>query len=220
MEGQTEVEVFNVLLNSFVSKKTGVHVAFTPIKHSKGGMVKFDKILIELRNHLKDKGKIVSTFFDYYAIQESHNFRYFNEAKKKQSNPLVGVELLERGMVEVLKEKKIDTRNFIPYIQLHEFEALLFSSAKGFEFMFHNGSTIKELNKIRNRYQSPEEINDNLETAPSKRLISIVKSQENKFYRKVVFGVEIAKRVGIETMIDKCPRFGNWVNQIIQKMNQ
>ncbi|MCY4215396.1 MAG: DUF4276 family protein [Flavobacteriaceae bacterium] len=69
-------------------------------------------------------------------------------------------------MIELLKEKQRDTRNFIPYIQLHEFEALLFFSNVGFEFMYHNRLTIEDLNKIRNRYQNPEEINDNPNTAP------------------------------------------------------
>ena len=123
-------------------------------------------------------------------------------------------------MIELLKEKQRDTRNFIPYIQLYEFEALLFFSNVGFEFMYHNRLTIEDLNKIRNRYQNPEEINGNPNTAPSKQLISVIESREKRGYDKYIHGVEIAKRIGIETMIDKCPRFGHWVNQIIQKINE
>ena len=68
VEGQTEIQVFSAILQPYIYKKTGAYILFTPIKHTGGGIVKFSKILPELRNHLKDKDKIVTTYFDYYGI--------------------------------------------------------------------------------------------------------------------------------------------------------
>lgn len=219
VEGQTEVQVFSSILQPYIYEKTGVYMLFTPIKHTGGGIVKFSKILPELRNHLKDKGKIVTTYFDYYGINANHDFKYYKEAKIDNTNTKVGVELLEKGMVDSLAEHGINTQNFIPYIQLHEFEALLFSSNEGFDFQFDDQRIIEKLNEVRNRYPNPEDINDSPTTAPSKRLITILKKY-NENYVKTTDGENIATIIGIEKMLEMCPRFNNWVCTLIESLNK
>lgn len=219
VEGPTEVQVFSSLLAPYILEQTGAYVLFTPIKHTGGGIVKFSKILPELREHLKDRQKIVTTYFDYYGIHENHGFKNYQAAKIETSNPSIGVELLEIGMTETLQENGIDTRNFIPYIQLHEFEALLFSSDEGFNFQFDNPMIISKLKDVRNRFPNPEDINDNPQTAPSKRIIKILEKYGEK-YVKTSDGESIAFEIGIEEMLNKCPRFNNWVNALIAKIKE
>lgn len=122
-------------------------------------------------------------------------------------------------MTETLQENGIDTRNFIPYIQLHEFEALLFSSDEGFNFQFDNPMIISKLKDVRNRFPNPEDINDNPQTAPSKRIIKILEKYGEK-YVKTSDGESIAFEIGIEEMLNKCPRFNNWVNALIAKIKE
>ncbi|HOV14336.1 MAG TPA: DUF4276 family protein [Spirochaetota bacterium] len=55
-------------------------------------------------------------------------------------------------------------------------------------------------------------INDGLETAPSKRLEKIISN-----YQKVFYGAIICQEIGIETIINKCPRFGEWIDKLILK---
>ena len=110
-----------------------------------------------------------------------------------------------------MKEDFPDER-FIPYIQKHEFEAVLFSSNIGFERYFEE--IAKETQKIIDQYPNPEDINDQPHTAPSKRLLSL-----NPSYNKVNDGNIIALEIGIETMLEKCPRFKNWIETIIEKVN-
>lgn len=191
---------------------------FNPIKHTGGGIVKFSKILIELREHLRDKEKIVTTYFDYYGITKRHDFKNFKAAKIDNQNPLIGVELLEKGMTEVLEENGIYTQNFIPYIQLHEFEALLFSSPEGFDFQYDKPKIIHKLGEIIKRYANPENINDDPHTAPSKRIIKIL-TESGENYVKTSDGRAIAEQIGIEKMLEKCPRFRNWVKTLITKIN-
>ncbi len=218
VEGQTEVAVFTSLLTPYIFNKTGAYCLFTPIKHTGGGIVKFSKILPELRTHLKEH-KIVTTYFDYYGINKKHNFKYYNEAKIEQSNAKVGVELLERGMSEVLAEQGINTRYFIPYIQLHEFEALLFTSPESFELVYENNNITNEIRKINNRYPNPEDINDSPQTAPSKRIIKIVEKNNNS-YEKVIDGEDLATLIGLEEIMQKCPRFKNWIDTIVTELNK
>ena len=146
---------------------------------------------------------------------ESHHFPNYQEAKQKQSDPTKGVQLLEQGIADDLKSKGIEIRNFIPYIQLHEFEALLFSSAEGFS-LFNNPSIVADINSIITRYENPEDINDSPLTAPSKRIIAIFEKQGLR-YEKIIDGNNIATKIGIETLMERCPRFRNWVQLLIAK---
>lgn len=219
VEGQTEVKVFYSILTPYILSRTGVYIEITPIKHSGGGIVKYSKLLPELRNHLKDKDKILTTFFDYYGILEKHNYPKYKEAKIDQTNAKVGVELMEKGLKDDLESQGINTKNFIPYIQLHEFEALLFSSDEGFDFQYDDEKVLRELKAIAHRYETPEDINDSSVTAPSKRIISVLEKNGDS-YEKVIDGEVIASIIGIEAIMEKCPRFKNWVETLIQKIQE
>ena len=219
VEGQTEVKVFYSILAPYILNKTGAYIDFTPIKHSGGGIVKYSKLVPELRNHLADKEKILTTFFDYYGILEKHNYPKYKEAKIDQTNGKIGVELMEQGLKDDLEQNRINVKNFIPYIQLHEFEALLFSSEVGFEFQYDNEKVLRGLKSIAPLYETPEDINDSPTTAPSKRIIAILEKNGDK-YEKVIDGDAIATIIGIETMLEKCPRFKTWVETLIKKINE
>lgn len=218
VEDPTEVGVFSSILAPYILEKTGAYIFFIPIKHTKGGMVHFSKIFTELRSHLKEKNKVVTTFFDYYGILPKYGFYKYKEAKLQQKNARIGVELLEKGMVEYLKEKNVNTHNFIPYIQLHEFEALLFSSDDGFEFMYDNPSVLKEFKNVRNRFPNPEDINDSPHTSPSHRIINELKAKGDKYIEKAD-GENIATYIGIDVMLENCPRFAKWVENLINKID-
>ena len=57
---------------------------------------------------------------------------------------------------------------FIPYIEMHEFEALLFSDADILAEKI--GINVSQIREILEEYNSPEEINDDPAKAPAKRL--------------------------------------------------
>ncbi len=217
VEGQTEVAVFTAILSPYIYQKTGAYCLFTAIKHTGGGIVQFSKIFPELRKHLQEK-KIVTTFFDYYGIHKNHQFKNFQEAKINQHNAQFGVDLLEKGMTQYLEDYNVNTRYFIPYIQLHEFEAILFSSPESFYDVYDNQEIVNYIQNIRNRYPNPEAINDSPQTAPSKRIIKIVEKHNNT-YEKVIDGQDIAELAGIEVILENCPRFRQWVNQLIEALN-
>ena len=61
-----------------------------------------------------------------------------------------------------------DQRRVIPYVQKHEFEGLLFSNVEAFESSFDlPEESIRALRRVREAFPTPEDINDNIATAPS-----------------------------------------------------
>ncbi|MGH7143144.1 MAG: DUF4276 family protein [Planctomycetota bacterium] len=117
-----------------------------------------------------------------------------------------------RGKVAHLEgqfEADIHSKRFIPYLQVHEFEALLFSDIGSLVNAFTNGPEKKtELEAILNTNNSdPEEINLGKDTAPSKRLLRLFP----KHYSKKQSGLQIAKAVGLPALRSRCAHFNQWL---------
>ncbi len=72
------------------------------------------------------------------------------------------------------------------------------------------------MRNIRSQFPSPEDINDNTETAPSKRLSSLMPG-----YDKRVAGTLIALETGLDTIRAECPRFNKWLTRMeaLQEMS-
>ena len=100
---------------------------------------------------------------------------------------------------------------FLPYIQLHEFEGILFSDISVIENEFEESefSDYAYLKETISTFENPEMINDGNATAPSKRLDRTIKG-----YNKPVFGSLLAEAIGLQKIREKCPRFNTWVNAL------
>lgn len=209
VEGFTEREfVNNTLLPYFVSKEIyDVRaVEITTSKGHKGGFVNYEHLKNDVDNFLKsEKDIIVTTFVDFFKIPTSVPNYHQLVTKSNIDDKL---ELLESGMF-----KSINDYRFLPYIQKHEFEALLFSAKKGFELMYDDNHILEELNAVIDQYDNPEDINTRPEFAPSKRLRNILDSRGEK-YDKVAEGNLIAEELGIELIMSKCPRFRIWIEKL------
>jgi hypothetical protein len=59
----------------------------------------------------------------------------------------------------------INHQKFLPYLQLHEFEALLFSSDIGFQKYLDDEQDIQKIQQIIAQFNSPEEIDESDDTA-------------------------------------------------------
>jgi hypothetical protein len=207
-EGQTEVAFCNTnLYLPFLEK--GIHIQTPLIKASKGGIVKWPILKKQIELHLKlDSSAYVTTFIDYYGLYSKHSFPDWIQANKI-TNPNKKMDCLEKGM-----SNAIDTDwryRFIPYLQLHEFEGLLFNDINIFYEQIPAGEIINEpqLKKIFQDYTNPEMINDGRETAPSKRLEQIILG-----YNKVIYGEILSEAIGLSKIRTKSPRFDNWLRQL------
>lgn len=108
-----------------------------------------------------------------------------------------------------------DKRHVLPYVQMHEFEALLFTDPAAFEWVVGGWGeeAHQALIKVADAFENPELINDSPETAPSKRILQIF---PHGTYSKTEHGPIIAEAIGIDTIRSKCPAFDAWVGQLQQ----
>jgi hypothetical protein len=150
---------------------------------------------------------IVTSFIDFYRLRNDFpNYEKIKTLRTAEEK----VSLIEQGCLEDIQDHR-----FIPYIQLHEFEGLLFSSPNGFNELFPDlpPSNRKELLATIEQFPNPEMINDRPEFAPSKRLEKLI-----PHYQKPLYGSMIALENGISSIIEKCPRFNNWIQTLIMRM--
>jgi len=98
---------------------------------------------------------------------------------------------------------------FLPYIQLHEYEGLLFSDPPAFAAAIGQPTLTGVFQAVRDGFPTPEDINDDPTLAPSKRVLQACRS-----YRKVLHGTIAARAIGIEAMRRECPHFNQWVENL------
>lgn len=205
-EGPTEQAFCNDLLRDYFQSKDIILEAPT-IKHSNGGIVAWDTLRKQIVRHLNEGNSIVSLFVDYYRIRDSYRFPGWMESKSI-SNIYDRMHFLFEQM-SLNMDEKLRSR-FVPYIQLHEFEGLLFSDIS----VFQNNFTKNELNfslleSAVNSADTPEEINNGPATAPSERLKKAVCG-----YDKVTDGAFLALEIGLETIREKCILFNEWIERL------
>lgn len=214
VEGQTEQKFVNEVLSPYMAAK---NIFLTPIviskKGQKGGDVKFQRVKIDICNHLKQRSDtIISTFVDYYGLKE-----WPGEDKVKPNdapNQIASIlnEAARKAIASEYTQVNVYER-FIPFMAVHEFEALLFSDSEILS-SYLNISKL-EVDKVIDKCGSPEEINNSPQTAPSKRL----QYWTHGHYGKTTSGIAIAKAIGIERMRSKCPLFNRWLSQLEEQIN-
>ena len=93
---------------------------------------------------------------------------------------------------------------------MYEFEGLLFSDVDVFatQIDFPRDS-VAALRAVRERFTTPEDINDNYETAPSRRIASVIPR-----YDKRLHGPILAEGIGLDRIRTECPRFDAWVRRL------
>jgi len=196
---QYEVFMHNPIPIAHARKKGKVH---------RGGGRKYEPMKNDIMRFLKQEKApdvFFTTMIDLYAIHP--DFPGLAESEKLRQDPLQRVEFLEKRFAE-----DIGDRRFIPYIQLHEYEAYLFSDPTCFEDL-DAGRTkeIEALQAIASQYETPESINDGPQTAPSKRIIAHFPDYGKA---KPVFGSQLAKKIGLQVIRSKCSHFNKWLSRL------
>lgn len=145
-----------------------------------------------------------TTMFDLYALPE--DFPGFAEAKKI-NDPYGRVNTLENAFAVDMAHQR-----FIPYIQLHEFEALILSDPSEFSSRFiEHTRGIRNLIDMCATFSSPELIDDDINNAPSKRIIREIPDYKGT---KSSAGPTIAQRIGLQTIRQKCSHFNEWLTKL------
>lgn len=210
VEGQTEQEFVNTLLRPWLNGYGILDVypiLIKTSKHGRGGHVNAVHLMNTINGLLhesNDRDLVVTTFVDFFRIP--NNMPGYASAMQF-SDSVAQVESMERGLAD-----EIHDRRFLPYIQRHEFEALVFSSNAGFE-KYCDEDQFRRTASIVNSFQNPEDINSSPENAPSMRLKAVIPN-----YDKVILGNVLALEIGIETILARCPRFSSWIDELIKRV--
>ena len=210
VEGQTEESFVNKLLGPHLAGY-GIHV--TPIlvatkrakegRKFRGGVTSYGKLRRDLRRLFLDSSvEAVTTMFDFYGLPAD----FPGHSTIPATSCWDRAAYLERALLEDLDE---DPR-LIPYLSLHEFEALLFVAPDELGGVVKGKSAlVRELERVASGFSSPEEINDGPETHPSARVTELAPG-----YRKALHGPLAAARIGLERMRESCPHFDGWVSRL------
>ncbi|HTI68856.1 MAG TPA: DUF4276 family protein [Candidatus Limnocylindria bacterium] len=168
----------------------------------RGGLSSYAKLRNDVINWLnQDKEAWVTTMIDLYRLPSDFPER---TSAAKTADPVRRVERLESAFAQ-----DIDSRRFIPYIQLHEFEALLFTDISRLRAFYLDSTREIEKLHIETADLPPETINDGEMTAPSKRIQKYVPA-----YQKVASGATTARDIGLATIRSKCPHFDQWITKL------
>ncbi|MBK9958899.1 MAG: DUF4276 family protein [Chitinophagaceae bacterium] len=207
VEGQTEEEFVNNSLADYLRGFGIVNTVPILLETSPGyfgGDVTFARYQTNANNLLvSDPTAIVTSLIDYYQLRTDFP-GYAASAAIADKN--ARMDFLEQQISTVIPDNR-----FVPYIQLHEFEGLLFSDITGFQTYFPH--LVGQAQFIINHNPNPELINDSPASAPSVRLRGLI----GRRYKKTFHGPLIALENGITPVLAKCPRFKNWIDSIIAK---
>lgn len=205
-EGPTEQEFCNIVLAPHLLR-FGVETVAPVVKKSNGGIVPWFSLRTQIMNHLREKDVVVTMLVDFYGIKDSFNFPGWGESQKMADKSEKIHYLIDRMKEDVPERERY---RFLPYIQLHEYEGLLFSDIEAFRVSFDETEIdITAIEGAVTQFETPEDINNSPETAPSKRLISAIPG-----YNKIVYGSILAELIGIEKIRIKCPLFNEWVTKL------
>lgn len=171
----------------------------------RGGIVGYQKFKNDITQWFKECPDVYhTTFIDLYGLSTD----FPGHTTTNHYQPYQRVEEMER-----LLSQDLDFHKFIPYIQLHEYETLMFADTEKMQdwLSLYNYLPHKCFEKIRKSVPdaNPELINESPETAPSKRILSLCNA-----YDKIDDGILILKEIGLKKLRSECRHFNQWITKL------
>ena len=210
VEGQTEESFVKSTLCLHLGQydvATDVHSVTTSRQSGRpyrGGIKKYRQIRRDLELWSRqdtNPDSFFSTMVDLYRLPG--DFPGFDEAKAI-SDPRQRVSSLEQAFA-----KDLDLLRFIPYIQLHEFEALMFTDIETLREAFPDREKqLARLAASTAEFSSPELIDSGSSTSPSKRIVAEIPEYAG---RKTSVAVPALQRIGLEKVRAACSHFDQWI---------
>lgn len=207
VEGPTEGSfVQQVLAPLLWASQIYLTVTILGVPGHKGGRTNYARVKKDVLRRLKeDRRAYCTTMFDFYRLGRGFPGTPL-PATLSNVDKVIRLELaMKEDIVGEAPDLRPDVR-FLPYLQLHEYEGLLFSDPEELANGIYQSHLAAEFRAIRQSFPTPEDIDDGQETAPSKQVLRLCPS-----YNKVLDGTRAASAVGIEAMRRECPHFRSWL---------
>lgn len=215
-EGQTEDDFCAHVLKPYLRQYGIVVKSQILVTNRKrnlcGGLLSYEQAkndLILMRRQFVDTNSVehwFTTMFDLYALP--------NEFPGMDVNIVDKYGKVEH--VEMAIAKNLQVAHLIPYIELHEFEALVFAAYQRFPLLFSDlEGRLGIIEKVLKSYQgNPELINSSRDTSPSHRIAQFLSSKGHA-YNKPKVGWTITQYEGIDNLRRKCAHFNLWLEKLI-----
>jgi hypothetical protein len=226
VEGPTEEEFVNEVLRPHLITHHSYHtvdariVGNSRLREKRGGIRGWSVVKKEIVERLQyDRGVFITMLVDYYALPkgppEDDGWPGRGSAAALPFAQKAGsVECSLAVEIAAALPEPRDHRRFIPFIVMHEFEALLFSDPTAMARGFNHADAAPVFTAIANQFASPEEINDSPLTAPSKRIIKVFEDRGYDHYEKPLLGNLAALEVTLPVIRGKCPHFHAWLSKL------
>jgi len=175
---------------------------------NRGGLLSYKHLRrdIELRNQEHgQRGVWLTTFIDLYRLPEDFP-DYFR--CRTIADPHARASALEAAIAADLPDCRL-----IPYIQVHEFEALLFADLGKLELLCETDADHRALHRLMTTVAAiePERVNGGVDTHPAERLKNVF----SRGYDKVADGNDILREIGMPTLLARLPRFADWIRRLV-----
>jgi hypothetical protein len=213
VEGQTEEAFVNDVLGPHLWSH-GVFAAATivgtpkrrgssPLKKGGGDWPRWERDIRRILAEQHQADARVSTLLDLYGLPAGFPGL---EAHGTDQNTVRRCENLEAALANTFGDWRL-----IPYVQRHEFEALVLAALASLRGFLDAPDDLAGLDGLSAAIadQAPEDVDDGKETAPSKRLLAHVPS-----YEKTVHGPLSVADLGLPALRARCPRFHAWVSKL------
>jgi Domain of unknown function (DUF4276) len=215
VEGETEETFVNEVLRDYLTTK-GFHevsarlVGNARLRHRRGGIRGWDSVRRDIIRHLRgDTAAHSTTMVDYYALPQTGSGAWPGRLEaSSQPTHMKAVTVEQAVAVDIQTEmgETFDRKRFIPFVVMHEFEGLLFSDCAAFSRAIGRPDLQSAFQKIRDAFETAEEINDSPLTAPSKRVGTLVPR-----YEKPLLGTLAILEISLDRIRSECPHFHGWL---------
>lgn len=210
VEGETEIAFVKHVL---APELAGNSVYLSPVKigsaRGQSGIRPYESNRRDIVAALKQRtNDYCTTMLDYYGMPDDWPGRTEAELKPFPEKALTVEQRLREEICRTMGSSFRADR-FIPYVQMHEFEAILFSQPRAMAEVLQLPRLELEMVRILDECHSPEEIDDDPDTAPSKRIKALTRKYEKRAQAALV-----ARRIGLATIRQKCPHFSEWVSRL------
>lgn len=219
VEGATELSFVDDVLASHLERRgyalvrarlVGGRVA----RKRRGGGVSWPSVREGIVRHLReDRQAFATTMVDYYGMPQSGSRAWPGRSEATKMRLLAErAAFVQNAIAEDVTQHmgaSFDRRRFIPYVSMHEFEALLFSDCRRFAKSVGRPDIAGEMEAILTQFGDPEAIDDSRETAPSKRILQLVPG-----YQKVAMGATAIQNIGLDIIRSRCANFAEWLGRL------
>jgi hypothetical protein len=167
----------------------------------KGGVSRWQKLERELRLLLRDNSTtVLTTLLDYYAFPPEAP----GMMDRPHGSPYDRVRHVESALAKALNDSR-----FVPHLVLHETETWVLADCRYLGEVMGDPGPAARLERVVHLESGPELVNDGMDTAPSKRIMSAYPQ-----YVKTIDGPLVIAEAGLDAIRRTCPHADDWLREV------